>query len=124
MHNMTTTPELIRAALGYLSPNVPRTEWARVGMAIKSEYPGDDGLALFDEWSMRGDSYDAKAVRSTWKSIKPSGGVTIATLIHEAQANGFELPTQSSDAPKPSPEQLATQATQKKAAAQREQERT
>jgi putative DNA primase/helicase len=116
--------ELIREALGHLSPNVPRTEWARAGMAIKSEYPGDDGLALFDEWSMRGDSYDAKAVRSTWKSIKPSGGVTIATLIHEAQANGFALPTRSSDAPKPSPEQLATQAAQKKAAAQRERERT
>jgi putative DNA primase/helicase len=119
-----TTTELIRAALGHLSPNVPRIEWARVGMAIKSEYPGDDGLAIFDEWSMRGESYDAKGVRSTWRSIKPSGGVTIATLIHEAQANGFELPTQSSDAPKPSPEHIAALAAQKKAAAQRERERT
>jgi putative DNA primase/helicase len=124
MNHTPTTPELIRAALGHLSPNVPRTEWARVGMAIKSEYPGDDGLALFDEWSMRGDSYDAKAVRSTWKSIKPSGGVTIATLIHEAQANGFKLPEQSSDAPKPSPEQMAALAAERKAAAKREQERT
>jgi putative DNA primase/helicase len=123
MNHTPTTPELIRAALGYLSPNIPRTEWARVGMAIKSEYSGDDGLALFDEWSMRGDSYDAKAVRSTWKSIKPSGGVTIATLIHEAQSNGFELPTQSSDAPKPSPEQVAALAAEKKAIAKREQER-
>jgi putative DNA primase/helicase len=119
-----TSTELIRSALGYLLPNVPRTEWARVCMAIKSEHPGDDGLALFDEWSMRGDSYDAKAVRSTWKSIKPTGGVTIATLIHEAQANDFELPTQSSDAPKPSPEQIAALAAEKKATAKREQERT
>jgi putative DNA primase/helicase len=124
MNHTPTTPELIRAALSHLSPNVPRTEWARVGMAVKSEYSGDDGRALFDEWSMRGDSYDAKAVRSTWKSIKPTGGVTIATLIHEAQANGFELPTQSSDAPKPSPEQIAAQAAERKAIAKREQKRT
>jgi putative DNA primase/helicase len=124
MSHQPTTPELIRAALGHLSPNVPRTEWARVGMAIKSEYPGDDGLAVFDEWSMRGDSYDAKAVRSTWKSIKPSGGVTIATLIHEAQANGFELPKLASDTPKPSAAQLAAHAAEKKAITKREQERT
>ncbi len=124
MNHQPTTPELIRAALGYLSPNVPRAEWARVGMAIKSEYPGDDGLALFDEWSMRGDSYDAKAVRSTWRSIKPSGGVTIASLIHEAQANGFELPKQGSEVPQPNSAQLAAQAVEKKAAAQRERERT
>jgi putative DNA primase/helicase len=116
--------ELIREALRHLSPNVPRTEWARAGMAIKSEYSGDDGFTLFDEWSMRGDSYDAKAVRSTFKSIKPTGGVTIATLIHEAQANGFELPKLASDAPKPSAAQLAAHAAEKKAAAQRERERT
>ena len=118
------TPEIVRTALGYLSPNVPRSDWARAGMAIKSEYPGDEGFALFEEWSMRGDGYDAKAVRSTWRSIKPSGGVTVATLIHEAQANGFELPKQASDAPKPSAAQLAAQAAEKKAAAQRERERT
>lgn len=124
MNHQPTTPELIRAALSHLSPNVPRAEWAKVGMAIKSEYPGDDGHALFDEWSARGDSYDAKAVRSTWRSIKPGGGVTIASLIHEAQGNGFELPKQSSEVPKPSAAQLAAQAAEKKAAAQRERERT
>jgi putative DNA primase/helicase len=118
------TPELISSALRHLSPNVPRAEWARVGMSVKSEYPGDDGFALFDEWSMRGDSYDAKAMRSTWKSIKPGGGVTVATLIHEAQANGFELPKLASDAPKPSDAQVAAQAAEKRAAAQRERERT
>ena len=122
------TPEIVRAALGYLSPNVPRDEWARVGMAIKSEYPDDTGLSLFDEFSKGGESYTAKAVQSTWKSLKATGGVTVATLLHEAQSHGFDLSEHSSatHAPKqaPSPEELARQATERKAAAKREQERT
>lgn len=120
------TPELIRAALGYLSPNVPRDEWARVGMAIKSEYPDDTGLGLFDEWSKGGESYSAKAVQSTWKSLKATGGITVATLLHEAQGHGFDLSEHSSATPKqvPSPEQAAKAAAQRKADAQRERERT
>ena len=122
------TPELIRAALGYLSPNVPRDEWARVGMAIKNEYPDDTGLGLFDEWSKGGESYSGKAVQSTWKSLKATGGVTVATLLHEAQSHGFDLSEHSSatHAPKqaPSPEQAAKAAAQRKAEAQRERERT
>jgi putative DNA primase/helicase len=124
MKNTPTTPGLLHAALSYLSPDESREAWVRMGMAINSEYPGNDGLALFDEWSRPGDSYSAKDVRSTWKSFKATGGVTVATLIHEAQKNGFELPKLASDAPKPSPEQLAAQAAEKQAAAKREQERT
>jgi putative DNA primase/helicase len=115
--------ELLRAALGYLSPNVPRDAWARVGMAIKSEFADDAGLGLFDEWSQRGDSYSAKAVRSTWKSLKATGGVTVATLIHEAQQNGFDQ-TQHTSASQPSPEVAAKLAAQRKANAQREREQT
>ena len=127
MSHQTITPELLRAALGYLSPNVPRDEWARVGMAIKSEYPDDTGLGLFDEWSKGGESYSSKAVQSTWKSLKATGGVTVATLLHEAQAHGFDLSQHSTtNAPKPtpSPELVAQAAAQRKAEAQRERERT
>ncbi|MDR1968293.1 MAG: PriCT-2 domain-containing protein, partial [Burkholderiaceae bacterium] len=83
----------IRAALAHLSPALPRDEWARVAMAIKSEFPDSTGLDLFDEWSLRdADGYDAKAVKSTWKSVKAGGGVTIGTLLQQAQQHGFELP--------------------------------
>jgi hypothetical protein len=40
----------IRAALSYISPDLPRSEWAKVGMAIKHAL-ADDGFPLFDEWS-------------------------------------------------------------------------
>jgi putative DNA primase/helicase len=87
------TADLIRAALVHISPALPREDWAKVAMAIKSEFPDSTGLDLFDEWSQRdADGYNAKAVKSTWKSVKAGGGVTIATLLQQAQQHGFELP--------------------------------
>ena len=41
MQNQNNPPELIRAALAYIPANLPRDEWARVAMAIKSEYPDE-----------------------------------------------------------------------------------
>lgn len=122
--NHTITPELIRAALTHLSANLPRDDWARLGMAIKSEYPDDTGFALFDQWSSTADGYSAASAKATWKSIKPGGGVTIATLLHEAQQNGFVMGDSLSPIPVRSPEQLKQQAQQRAAAAQRDREAT
>ncbi len=54
------TPDLIRAALHHIPANLPRDEWARVAMAIKSEYPDETGRDLFTEWSETADSYNAE----------------------------------------------------------------
>lgn len=106
---MTTpiTPELLRAALAHIPANLPRDEWARVAMALKSEYPDDTGRGLFDAWSATAEGYDASATASTWRSVKAGGGVTVATLLHIAKQHGFELP--KSDQP-PAPPSLAEQA--------------
>jgi putative DNA primase/helicase len=122
--NHTITPELIRAALTHLSANLPRDDWARIGMAIKSEYPDDTGFALFDQWSSTADGYSATSAKGTWKSIKPGGGVTIATLLHEAQQNGFVKGDNLSPLSQPSPEQLKQQARDRAAAAQRDRDAT
>lgn len=122
--NHTITPELIRAALTHLPANLPRDDWARIGMAIKSEYPEDTGFTLFDQWSSTADGYSAASAKSTWKSIKPGGGVTIATLLHEAQQNGFVMGDSLSPLPAPNPAQLKQQAQQRAAAAQRDRDAT
>lgn len=62
-------------------------------MAIKSEFPDEEGFALFNEWSATAEGYDAKGTRSTWRSIKAGGGVAIGTLLHEAKGRGFDLHT-------------------------------
>ena len=119
----TITPELIRSALQFVSANLPRDEWARVGMAIKSEFPDDTGRDLFSEWSMTADSYDAKATQSTWRSIKAGGGVSIGTLLHLAKENGFKLPKADQAASKPDPETVARLARERSQRQQAEQAR-
>ena len=85
-----TDQDTIRRALQCIPANLPRDEWARVAMALKSELPDESGLALFDEWSRGADNYKAGAARDTWRSVKAGGGVTIATLMHLAQQHGFK----------------------------------
>lgn len=84
------TPALIREALQYIPAALPRDEWARLGMAIKSEFPDDTGLTLFDEWSQSApESYSTSGVKECWRSIKAGGGVGIGTLLMQAKEHGF-----------------------------------
>jgi len=106
-HN-SITPELLRSVLAHVSALLARDEWAKVAMAIKSEYPEETGFDLFDHWSQTaGDVYNAKATRDTWKSVRASGGVTVGTLLHLAKQNGWEAPKGQQPASQPDPEATA-----------------
>lgn len=108
------TPELIRAALAYVPASLPRDEWARVAMSIKSEYPDGTGFDLFDAWSASdADRYDKKAVASTWRSVKAGGGVGVATLLKMAQDGGFVLPKAGQAPAAPTPAELAERERQR-----------
>ena len=104
-----TTLEAVCAALAFVSPLLPRDEWARVGMAIKDFDDGARGFELFDQWSSGGETYNAKGTRDTWKSIKAGGAVGIGTLFHLAKASGYE-PAQAAPAPTPTPARAAVDA--------------
>lgn len=117
------TPELIRAALAHIPANLPRDEWARVAMAIKSEFPDDTGRDLFEVWSAGADSYDRQAVASTWRSIRAGGGVKVATLLHLAKQHGFELPRDGRAPPAPSAAELARRDAERREAAKADKER-
>jgi putative DNA primase/helicase len=105
------TPETICAALAFIPPNLPRDEWARVAMALKSEL-GDAGFDLFDEWSKGGESYKGKSTRGTWQSVKAGGAVGIGTLFHLAAQHGYK-PSEAAAAPKPTPEEVQAAAKAK-----------
>ena len=107
------TPQLIRAALAHIPATLAREEWARVGMAIKSEFPDATGQDLFETWSATADGHDPRATRSTWRSIKAGGGVGIGTLLHLAKEHGFVLPKPDHAATGPSPEVLAQREREK-----------
>ena len=85
----TITPELVRDALGCIPADVDRDTWARVGMAIKSEFADTLGFDLWNEWSERGETYDDRNARDTWRSIKAGGATKIGTLLGSAKDNGF-----------------------------------
>ncbi|MFT4243585.1 MAG: DUF927 domain-containing protein [Acidovorax sp.] len=108
MKQTPVTPELIRAALAHIPASLPRDEWARVAMAIKSEYPDDTGRDLFEAWSATAaDGHDASATRSTWRSVRAGGGVGISTLLYIAKQHGFELPRGTQAPAAPDPAELA-----------------
>ena len=66
----------IESALQYLDPDMPHDDWVEIGMALKSEL-GDSGFDIFDSWSEVGSTYKPDDLKSTWRSIKPTGGVGI-----------------------------------------------
>ena len=117
------TPDLIRAALAHVPANLPRDDWARVAMAIKSEYPDETGFDLFDTWSQSAEGYDPKSTRSTWRSIKAGGGVAIGTLLHLAKEHGFALPKGQAAAPAPTQDDLVRRERERAARQQTEQAR-
>jgi len=71
-------------------PSDDRETWISVGMALKTEY-GDCGIQLFDEWSSKSANYSPRSVKAVWKSFKGQG-VTMGTVVHLAEQNGFRPP--------------------------------
>jgi len=69
-------------------PAHDRVIWLRTGMGIKAEL-GEAGFALWDTWSQQDGSYDRRAAKNVWRSIKPTGKVTVGSVFHLAQANGW-----------------------------------
>lgn len=81
-------PEYVRDALAHVPANCDRELWVRIAMAIKSDL-GDDGFEIWRAWSEQADTYNDSSARSTWRSIKAAGGVTLGTLISIAKEHGF-----------------------------------
>ncbi|SMF95869.1 Primase C terminal 2 (PriCT-2) [Methylomagnum ishizawai] len=89
-----TTPGNVRDALRHVSPSCDRATWFRVLAAIKDAL-GEDGREIADSWSQEGDSYSKTDFRDAWKSAKPGGKVTVATLWRTALDNGWKPDTEA-----------------------------
>ncbi len=84
----------LRAMLKHIDPEGGYQEvWIPTLMAIKHETNGsDEGLALADEWSSAGASYDGfKSIEYKWNSFSdaPSNPVTMGTLAHALTKQGL-----------------------------------
>ncbi|WP_250478695.1 MULTISPECIES: DUF927 domain-containing protein [unclassified Caballeronia] len=78
----------ILEALSYIPPDVERDVWFRVAASLKHG-EGEAGFETFDNWSQGSPNYVAADVRDTWRSIRPDGGITIATLFAIAKRYGY-----------------------------------
>lgn len=85
-------------------------EWVMAGMAIKHEL-GESGLDMWLAWSSLGSTYKQKEAVTRWKSFKNGRGVTIGSLIHHAQNNGFRFDEKMT---RISPEQIQKREQRKK----------
>jgi len=94
MDNLATIDN-IETALNFIPAN-DRDTCINMGMAIKSEL-GESSYDSWDKWLQTGDNYNKKDMLAVWKSINAIGGITVATLFHEAKPYGFEF---AKDTPK------------------------
>jgi hypothetical protein len=65
--------------------------WVRIGMALHNATNGsDDGRNIWDKWSARSDKYKAGEIVKKWRSFGEAvNPVTVASIIHLAQGNGW-----------------------------------
>lgn len=84
----------VRDALRHLPAEITDAYdgWLGVGMALHSWDHGS-GLALWEEFSQRcRKKYDPAACREKWGTFDASGALTIGTVFHEAECNGWVPP--------------------------------
>jgi len=79
----------VRAALAVI-PADDYGVWVDMAFALKHGF-GDAGFEIWDEWSRMAGNYNERAARTTWRSVKESGGKTLASLFWLARQHGFDL---------------------------------
>ena len=76
--------EHIKELLSKIDNNIGNEEWVRVGMAIHSELPNQEGCSIWDEWSKCGETYKDGECQKRWASFSQGGSITMGTLNHMA----------------------------------------
>ncbi len=64
-------------------------DWLRLGMAVKSQLPGGEGLAIWDEWSASGNRYKVNECSSRWRGFSDFGTARGGTLFYLAKQAGW-----------------------------------
>lgn len=89
----TSTPiEEIEEMLSAL-PADNYDDWVTTGMAIHSQYPGEEGLALFRKWSASSKKYTPGEPERKWSSFKGANSkksITLGTLRKRATEHGYQ----------------------------------
>lgn len=82
-------PADVLSALSVLNPDMNYQAWLQIGMALHSTGAGKEAYEIWDQWSKNGTLYRAGECAYRWSTFTPSGGITLGTLFHMAQAAGW-----------------------------------
>ena len=88
----------IKRMLGHIKPDLlSYDEWLKIGMSIKSQYAGEDGLGIWDTWSKTGESYKSNECTARWDGLDPCGAVRAGTLFFVAKEHGWKVDKEAGD---------------------------
>lgn len=90
MLDVSLTIDDLPSLLQYISPDVDRQTWIKVGNAIKTEF-GENGFSYWDNWSAGASTYKQKEAMTTWRSLK-AGKNSFGVLVNMAKERGWEYP--------------------------------
>ena len=80
----------IERMLSHINPTLMSyDEWLKIGMSIKSQFPNEEGLALWDSWSRAGPKYKRGECKIRWEGLDPCGAVRAGTLFYVAKNHGW-----------------------------------
>jgi hypothetical protein len=83
----------IEQALCFI-PNDDRSDWIKIGMALKSTGAGDQAYEIWEEWSKSSEKFNAKEQRYQWDrlhELRMDGSeITISSLFYMAKEHGYE----------------------------------
>ena len=92
-----TQSNVIEAALSFIPANLPRKEWANVGISLKA---GGGSFEEFLKWSQQGSNYtNEKSCLDAWNSFNEGGGINGFYLLKIAKENGYKPPKNQSSKP-------------------------
>ncbi len=89
------TPEEVAKVVESLDPDLSYKKWFRVGMGLYHQFDGDDeGFNIWNDWSQRGEKYDASVMDEHWVSFQAdyrrTNPVTFASVIAMSKEEGIE----------------------------------
>lgn len=99
----TLDDEMVEEALDHLNSDCHYEDWRDIGFAVHDYDSTSNGQSLFENWSRGSEKYDKEAERQInyiWDNASQGNGITVATLVHKAQQNGWEpeYPTPENEA--------------------------
>lgn len=83
----------VRDMLAAVPADLSYDEWLHIGMAL---HEGGYALAIWDEWSRRGEKYRPGDCVKRWGGFNPRDGITMGTLVDTAKIYGWKPPQRES----------------------------